>query len=190
MFNLNQIYMNKKTSIKLNSSNIINIRKNLDAEITKHWKTIRHENVMSTKEIQGGCGSGKDLKALYNYITQLQDKRIKIKGMLMYLNLGITTFDYEAFKKTNNYNIFAACEAKEALTQLSMIPTLNPIEKSKKGKTGMNKKETFTSAKIASLKKALQLEANKHDAAMEKFNKNTDIDITSIADDFKLELAI
>lgn len=182
--------MNKKTSIKLNSSNIINIRKNLDAEITKSWKTIRNENIMSTKEIEAGLGSGKDLKALYNYITQLQDKRIKIKGMLMYLNLGITTFDYEAFKKTNNYNIFAACEAKEALTQLSMIPTLNPIEKSKKGKAGMNKKETFTSAKIASLKKALQLEANKHDAAMEKFNKNTDIDITSIADDFKLELAI
>lgn len=188
MFNLNQIYMNKKTSIKLNSSNIINIRKNLDAEITKHWKTIRQENVMSTKEIQGGCGSGKDLKALYNYITQLQDKRIKIKGMLMYLNMGITTFDFDAFKKTNNYNIFAACEAKEALTQLSLIPTLNPIEKAKKGKAGMAKKETFTSAKIASLKKTLQLEANKHDAAMEKFNKNTDIDITSIADDFSLEL--
>ena len=53
----------------------------------------------------------------------------------------------------------------------------------------MTKKETFTSAKIASLKKTLQLEANKHDAAMEKFNKETDIDITSIADDFKLELA-
>ena len=162
--------MDKKTSIKLNSSNIINIRKNLDAEITKSWKTIRNENVMSTKEIKAGLGSGKDLKALYNYITQLQDKRIKIKGMLMYLNLGITTFDYEAFKKTNNYSIFAACEAKEALAQLSLIPTLNPIEKAKKGKAS--------------------LEANKHDAAMEKFNKNTDIDITSIADDFKLELTI
>ena len=190
MFNLNQIYMDKKTSIKLNSSNIINIRKNLDAEITKSWKTIRNENVMSTKEIKAGLGSGKDLKALYNYITQLQDKRIKIKGMLMYLNLGITTFDYEAFKKTNNYSIFAACEAKEALAQLSLIPTLNPIEKAKKSKAGLSKKETFTSAKIASLKKTLQLEANKHDAAMEKFNKNTDIDITSIADDFKLELTI
>ncbi len=67
---------------------------------------------------------------------------------------------------------------------------MNPIEKAKKGKAGLSKKETFTSAKIASLKKTLQLEANKYDAAMEKFNKNTDIDITSIADDFKLELAI
>ena len=181
--------MNKKTSIKLNSSNIINIRKNLDTEITKAWKTIRNENVMSNKEINAGLGSGKDLKALYNYITQLQDKRIKIKGMLMYLNMGITTFDFEAFKKTNNYNIFAACEAKEAIAQLNLIPTLNPKEKAKKGKAGMTKKEIFTSAKIASLKKTYQLEANKYDTAMEKFNKETDIDITSIAGDFELELA-
>lgn len=145
---------------------------------------------MSIKEIKAGLGSGKDLKALYNFITQLQEKRIKIKGMLMYLNAGFTTFDYEAFKKTNNYNIFAACEAKEAIAQLSLIPTLNPIEKAKKGKANMSKKESFTSAKIASLKKTLQLEANKHDAAMEKFNNNTNIDITTIADDFKLELAL
>lgn len=188
MFNLNQICMNKKTSIKLNSSNIILIRKNLDSEIIKSWKTIRHENVMSTKEIKAGLGSGKDLKALYNYITQLQEKRIKIKGILMYLNMGYTSFDFEAFKKTNNYNIFAACEAKEALAQLSLIPTINPIEKAKKGKTGIGKKETFTSAKIAQLKKELQLEANKYDAAMETFNKETDIDISGISKDFELFL--
>lgn len=190
MFNFNQIYMNKKTSIKLNSSTIINIRKNLDTEITKAWKTIRNENVMSFKEIKAGLGSGKDLKALYNYITQLQEKRIKIKGMLMYLNMGITTFNFDEFVKTNNYNIFAACEAKEAITQLSLIPTLNPTEKAKKGKNNMTKKETFTSAKIASLKKSLQLEANKHDAALEKFNKETDIDITGLEEDFKLELTL
>lgn len=180
--------MNKKTSIKLNSGNIISIRKNLDTEITKAWKTIRNENIMSTKEIKAGLGSGKDLKALYNYITQLQEKRIIIKGLLMYLNMGKTTFDYEEFKKTNNYSIFAACEAKEAITQLSLIPTLNPTEKAKKGKANMNKKETFTSAKIASLKKTLQLEANKHDAALEKFNNETSISIDDIADKFTLEL--
>jgi len=180
--------MNKKTSIKLNSSNIINIRKNLDAEITKSWKTIRNENIMSTKEIKAGLGSGKDLKALYNYITQLQEKRIKIKGMLMYLNMGITTFDYDAFMKTNNYNIFAACEAKEALAQLNLIPTLNPTEKAKKGKANMSKKETFTSAKISAIKKELQLTANKYDAAMEKFNKETSIDISGLEEEFKLEL--
>ena len=182
--------MNKKTSIKLNSGNIINIRKNLDNEISKGWKVIINENIMTTREIKAGLGSGKDLKALYNHITQLQEKRVLIKGMLMYLNLGITTFNEEEFKKTNNYSIFKACEAKETFTKLSMIKTLNPTEKAKKGKANMTKKETFTSAKIGALKNELQLEINKYDAALEKFNKETDIDITSIADKFALELTI
>lgn len=180
--------MSKNTSIKLNSSNIINIRKKLDNEISKSWKTIRQENVMSNKEIKAGLGSGKNLKALYNYITQMQEKRIKIKGILMYLNMGYTTFDYDTFKSTNNYSIFAACEAKEAIAQLKMIPTINPTEKAKKGKNALSKKETFTSAKIASLLKDLQLEANKHDAAMEKFNNDTDIDITGL-DEFISDIA-
>lgn len=177
--------MSKNTSIKLNSGKIIEIRKTLDVEITKSWKTIRQENVMSTKEIKAGLGSGKDLKALYNYIKQMQEKRIKIKGMLTYLNMGYTKFDFEEFKKTNNYSIFAACEAKEAIAQLKMIPTINPTEKAKKGKSNLSKKETFTSAKIASLLKELQLEANKYDAAMESFNNDTSIDIDNCTEDFK-----
>lgn len=175
--------MSKKT-IKLNSSNIINIRKTLDIEITKAWKTIRLENVMSNKEIKAGLGSGKDLKALYNQITQMQQKRIIIKGMLMYLNMGFTKFNYEEFKKTNNYSIFAACEAKEAIAQLKMIPTINPTEKAKKGKSGTGKKEQFTSAKIAALLKNLSLEAAKHDAELEKFNSNTDIETDDTFSDF------
>ena len=174
----------EKKSIKLYSNNIINIRKNLDTKITKYWKIIRAENVMSNKAIKAGMGSGLDLKALYNEITQLQNKRIKIKGMLMYLNMGTTTFNYDDFKKTNNYSIFAACEAKEAIAQLKMIPTINPTEKAKKGLKGTGKKEIFTSAKIASLLKDLQLVANKYDADLEKFNKNTTIDIADSTDDF------
>ena len=168
--------MNKKT-IKLGSANIINIRKSLDNEITKYWHIIRHENIMSTKEIKSGVGSGKDLKALYNTILQLAQKRIKIKALLMYLNLGITEFNYEEFKKTNNYAIFAATEAKEAIAQLKMIPTINPTAKAKKTKDTISKKETFSQAKIASLIKTHQLEANKFDAALEKFNNETEITI-------------
>lgn len=181
--------MTKNKSIKLNSSEIINFRKKLDNEIMKSWKIIRSENIMSKKEINAGMGSGLDLKALYNHITQLQIKRIKIKGMLMYLNMGYTSFDYNKFIETNNYHIFAACEAKEAIAQINLIPTINPTEKAKKGKTGMSKKETFTSAKIASLKKELQLEANKHDAAMEKFNTETSIDISNDIEELKIFLA-
>lgn len=164
-------------TIKFKSADIINIRKSLDNEITKSWHTIRHENIMSKKSIEAGMGSGKDLKALYNSITQMAQKRIKIKALLMYLNLGITEFDYDAFKKTNNYAIFAATEAKEAIAQLKMIPTLNPTAKAKKSKETIGKKESFTQAKIASLIKNYQLEANKYDAAMEKFNNETEISI-------------
>lgn len=174
-----------KKSIGMNSSNIINIRKSLDAEINKSWRTIRNENIMSIKETKAGLGSGKDMKALYNQITQLAQKRIMIKGMLQCLNMGITKFDYEEFKKSNNFAIFAACEAKEAIAQLKLIPTINPTEKAKKSKKGMGKKEGMSSAFIASKIHTHQLEADKYDAAMEKFNNETSIDISSISEEFE-----
>ena len=145
--------MENKT-IKLNSGNIIIIRKNLDRKINDYWRIIRSENVMSKKAKKAGLGSNYDLKALYNEITQMANKRIMIKGMLQYLNMGITMFDIEAFKKTNNY-----------LDKLSKI-------------------ETFTSAKIASLINKHQMEANKHDAALDKFNKNTMIDLANCSNNF------
>ena len=108
--------------------------------------------------------------------------------MLFYLNMGITTFDKEAFKKTNNYNIFMACEKKEIIAQLKMIPTLDAKTKAQKGLKAIGKEEIFTSAKIASLIKALELEANKFDAAMEKFNSTAEIDLGDLTDSFKTEL--
>lgn len=175
--------MENKT-IKLNSSNIIIIRKNLDQKINSYWHIIRSENVMSKKAKKAGMGSNYDLKALYNEITQMQEKRIMIKGMLQYLNMGYTKFDLEAFKKTNNYHIFAACEAKEAIAQLKMVKTINPTLKAQKGIAGTGKVEVFTSAKIASLINNQQMIANKHDAELEKFNKSASIDLDNCSDAF------
>ena len=185
--------MSNKTINKLNPSSIIDIRKKIDSEITKSWSIIKHENLMSKKARNAGLGSGCDLKSLYNRITQLQERRIKIKGMLQALNMGVTTFDYEEFKKTNNYAIFAACEAKEAIAHWKMVmqkATINPTEKSKKGLDGTGKSEIFTSAKITSLLKKLQLEANKYDAKLEKFNSSTEIAIDDCIEDFKEYLTI
>ena len=53
----------------------------------------------------------------------------------------------------------------------------------------MPKDEVLTSAKIASLIRELELKANKFDTAMDKFNKNTEIDIATISDKFETELA-
>ena len=175
-------------SIKLNSGKIIKFRKDIDEKKKKYWKIIRTTNLLSKKEIANNFRTH-DLKNLYNEITQMAEKLVFIKGMLFYLNMGTTTFDKEAFKKTNNYNIFMACELKEIIAQLKMIPTLDPKIKSQKGLKAIGKEEVFTSAKIAALIKDLQLKANKFDAAMEKFNNETEIDIASISDDFKLELA-
>ena len=175
-------------SIKLNSGNIINMRKEIDAKKKTYWNIIKAQNCLSKKEISNGLRTH-DLKALYNEITQMAEKLVYIKGMLFYLNMGITTFNKEDFKKTNNYNIFMACETKEAIAQLKMVPTLNPKTKSAKGLKAIGKEEVFTSAKIATLIKDLQLKAIKFDTAMEKFNKETEIDITSIGDDYASLLA-
>ena len=190
LFNLNQNYMNKK-SIKLNSANIISIRKNLDVTINKYWKIIRAENLMSKKAVAAKQGSGLDLKSLYNQIMQMTEKRIMIKGILVALNNGITTFSYENFKKTNNYSIFAACEAKEAIAQLKMVKTLDPSTKAKKGLKAMPKREIFSSAKIAQLIHEHQLLANKFNSNLEKFNNDTSVEITGIiADTFENDLAV
>jgi hypothetical protein len=189
LFNLNQIYMKK--SIKLNSANIISIRKNLDTTINKYWKIIRAENLMSKKAVAAKQGSGLDLKSLYNQIMQMAEKRIMVKGILVALNTGVTTFSYEDFKKTNNYSIFAACEAKEAIAQLKMVKTLDPSTKAKKGLKAMPKREVFSSAKIAQLIHEHQLLANKFDSELEKFNNETSVEITdSIADTFEKDLAV
>ena len=190
LFNLNQNYMNKK-SIKLNSANIISIRKNLDVTINKYWKIIRAENLMSKKAVAAKQGSGLDLKSLYNQIMQMTEKRIMIKGILVALNNGITTFSYEDFKKTNNYSIFAACEAKEAIAQLKMVKTLDPSTKAKKGLKAMPKREVFSSAKIAQLIHEHQLIANKFNSNLEKFNNDTSVEITGIiADTFEKDLVV
>ena len=161
-------------SIKLNSGKIISERDKINSMKKKYWGYIKEENLLSKKDVKSGYRTH-DLKNLYNEITQMAEKLVYIKGMLMYLNMGVTKFDKASFKKTNNYNIFMACELKEAICQLNMIPTLDAKTKAQKGLKNMAKDEVFTSAKIAALIKDLKLKANKCDSEMEKFNNNTDI---------------
>ena len=177
-------------SIKLNAANILSLKKKIDKTITDYSHIIRDENVMSKKAKASGQGSGYDLKALYNTIQQLRNKRIMLKGMIQYLNMGTTTFNYENFKKTNYYAIFSACEAKEDITLLKMIKTLNPQLKAQKGKKNIGSTETFSKEKIAQLIHDQQLEANKYDAMLSKFNTDATIELDdSISDDFKTDIA-
>ena len=177
-------------SIKLNSGKIINMRDDINAMKKKYWGYIKTQNLLSKKEIKNGYRTH-DLKNLYNEITQMANKLVIIKGMLMYLNMGTTTFNYDEFKKTNNYSIFMACELKEQIAQLKMIPTLDPKTKAQKGLKNIGKEEVFTSAKIAALIKDLQLKSTKFDSDMEKFNDSTDITIdATIGNMFESDIAI
>ena len=182
------INLNEKKA-KLNAATILNIKKKIDKTITDYSHIIREENVMSKKAKAAGQGSGYDLKALYNTIQQLRAKRIMLKGMIQYLNMGTTVFNIEDFKKTNYFAIFSACEAKEDITLLKMIKTLNPETKAQKGKKNLPATETFSKEKIAQLIHDQQLAANKYDAMLEKFNTDTDIEIIDNTDDFKEYLA-
>ena len=177
-------------SIKFKAKNIINIREEIDKKKKDYWKNIRNTNLLSTKEVKAGYRQY-DLKALYNEIMQMSEKLVYIKGMLATLNTGNTIFDKEAFKKTNNYSIFMATEMKEAIAQLKMVPTLDPATKSKKGGAAkMGKSEIFTSAKIASLIKDLNLKATKYNNNLEEFNSNTDIEVSSCEDILKTDITV
>ena len=177
-------------SIKLNAANILSMKKKIDKTITDYSHIIRDENIMSKKAKAAGQGSGYDLKALYNTIQQLRNKRIMLKGMIQYLNMGTTTFNHDDFKKTNYYAIFSACEAKEDITLLKMIKTLNPQFKAQKGKKNIGSTETFSKEKIAQLIHDHQIEANKFDAMLSKFNTDATIEIDdTTSDSFKEELA-
>lgn len=169
---------------KMNSKDIIIARKKLDETITKYWHIIKVENVMSTKAVKAGVGSGLDLKELYNQITQMAETRIKLKLMLNAINNGITTFNYADEKKKHYYTIFAACEEKEKLAHWKEIikKTIDPKEKSRKGLKGTGKREIFTSAKITSLINDIQLSINKYDTGIEEYNNKTSIEINGETD--------
>lgn len=173
--------MNKK-SINFTSKDIIALRDELSATKTRYWRIIKSENVMAKKAKAAGVGSGFDLAMLHNKILQMSEQLIKIKLMLQAINNGVTDFDYEAAKKTHYYNIFKACELKEQLSHWEEIlkkSTINPAIKAKAGAKGTGKIETFTSAKITSIKKNLQLEINKIDTAIAKFNEETVLTVTN-----------
>lgn len=181
--------MNK--SMKLNSKDIIALRDKICKTKTKYWRIIKSENIMSKKAKAAGMGSGFDLKSLHNEILQMSDTLIKIKLMLNAINNGITKFNYDDAKKTHYYTIYLACEKKEQLAHWEEIlkkHTINPATKAKAGVKGTGKIETFTSAKIASIKKTLQLDINKLDADIAKFNDNTTLEVDN-ADEFKQFIA-
>jgi len=176
--------MDKKSNI-YTSKDIIALRNEICLTKTRYWRIIQAENVMTIKAKKAKVGSGMDLAVLYNKILQMSETLIKLKLMLNAINNGIKTFNYDDAKKTHYYNIYRACELKEQLAHWEEIlkkATINPATKAKAGKAGTGKKETFTSAKIGSIKNKLQLEINKVDEEIARFNNEATLTIDN--DDF------
>jgi superfamily I DNA and/or RNA helicase len=178
-----------KKSINFTSKDIITTRDTICKTKTKYWRIIKSENIIPIKAKNAGMGTGFDLKMLYNKITQMSDNLIKVKLILNAINSGISEFDFEEAKNTHYYNIYKACELKEMLAHWEEIlkkHTLNPTAKSKAGKKGLGKIETFTSAKVSAIIKKLQREINAVDKKIADFNETATIAIAD-ADENMLE---
>ena len=161
--------------MKLKSNNIIQTRDNISMDKAAFWKIIQSENIMSKKAKKAGMGSGYDLAALYNKITQLSESMVNIKLYLQAINSGYTNF--KDFANAEHWkNIFTLCEKKELWKGLGKIKTIDPIIKSKKGKF-ITQVETFSSQKVAELRKKLQHENNTLTAKITEYNNNAELEI-------------
>lgn len=165
-----------KNTIKLNSKDIIAKRDQLSKDITKYWKIIKQQNVMAKKAVAAGLATY-DLNELHNKILQMSQQRIQCKLLLNAINNGITTYED---KNIHYKTIYEANETKEQIAQWQMVlkkSTINPATKAKAGVKGTGKKETFTSAKITSMIKKLELQATALDKKIADFNDTTTIEV-------------
>ena len=110
--------MNKK-SIKLNSANIITIRKNIDITINKYWRIIRAENLMSKKAIAAKQGSGLDLKSLYNQIVQLSEKAIAQLKMIK--TLDPSTKAKKGLKAMPKREVFSSAKIAQLIHEQQLL---------------------------------------------------------------------
>lgn len=155
--------------MKIKSKDLINLRNTLSKDITHYWLIIRKENIMSKKQVRNY-----DLDVLLNQIKQKAEQRAKIKLFIQALNMGYT--DFAEFKKDTNFEtIFALSEKNEQLVQLGQIDTLSAATKAAKGKKTLPVTEIFSSAKIRSLQKKTQIEINKLNKQLEKFNDTAEL---------------
>ena len=165
--------------MKFKTTNIIQTRENISKDKAAFWHIIQTENIMSKKAKKAGMGSGYDLLALYNHLTQLSESMVKVKLYLQAINSGYTKFS--DFKNQEHWHdIFMLCEKKELWKGLSKIKTIDPILKAKKGKA-ITQVESFSSQKVSQLKKDLQFEINALIAKITAYNDKSELEVDDIS---------
>ena len=154
----------------MKATEYINIRKNLDNEISKHWDYIQKTNV-TPKTFEHKY----DLKALYSLILTLAEDRALAKLTLAYINLGFTKKS-DINKDVNQYTVFLLSEMTEIRTKLSKVKYINPALKAKKGKNKLPRKEILTKNWIDTRTHEIDLRIAELRAKIDEFNKNADIE--------------
>lgn len=152
--------------------------KEISNEITFYWNKIKEENI-----IPNGAKRNYDLKNLLTLITTLSEERILLKMYMQCINMGYKKFS--ELPNDNNYlNIFTLCEKNEQLFHLNKIKTIDPKLKRSKGKKNLSTNEELTSDYLNNLKKKLQLEINKLNNDITKFNESAELNIEEPAKSF------
>lgn len=162
--------------MKFKSNNIIQTRDNISKDKAAFWHIIHNENIMSKKEKKAGMGSGYDLLALYNHITQLSESMVKMKLYLQAINTGYTNYNDFKEKEEHWRDIFTLCEKKELWKGLGKIKTIDPTLKSKLGKK-ITQVESFSNQRVQQLRKNLQLEINALMTKITKFNDDMELEV-------------
>lgn len=167
-----------KSNKKLNAKNIISTRRALDSEISRFWSIIKTENTLRKNAVKT-CRLH-NLTEIHNQILQKIERRITIKGILNNLNNGSLKFNNDEFKKTHYYTIFRLQETQEQIVKLNEIrkKALKPQLKAQKGKKNLGFDEVFSYEKLTSLINHLETDVNTLKSKIEKYNNDTEIEIT------------
>ena len=153
------------------ANEIIEERNKLSVEISRYWGTIRIENVVNRNYTRNY-----DLKALYENIKSLANKRIEAKLEMLCINMGLKSYS-DLPEVCNQRDVFRLSELNEIFVQLGQIKTINPKLKAQKGKNNLNKTEALTSNWIAARKNEIELEITNLKNKLTEFNEKAELEI-------------
>lgn len=153
------------------ANEIIEERNKLSIEISRYWGTIRIENVVNRNYTRNY-----DLKALYENIKNLANKRIEAKLEMLCINMGLKSYS-DLPEVCNQRDVFRLSELNEIFVQLGQIKTINPKLKAQKGKNNLNKTEALTSNWIAARKNEIELEITNLKNKLTEFNEKAELEV-------------
>lgn len=158
--------------MKSTAKNILSNRDNISNTIAKYWNIIMIENV-----VLRNYKRNYDLKALFNEIIKLSQKRSMTKFKALCINMGFTKI-IDVPKDNIQLDIFNLAELKEIKVKLGKIRTINPKLKSLKGKKALNKTEILTSNWIKERIKEIDLKITEIEKKISEFNESHELDET------------